>query len=156
MEEREEARRQAQALLPPLERHLTEAKLGHVSEIFEGDAPHRPCGCIAQACRVAEIPHVYSEELRGLWPNTRPCGHAAQSKNRSEGPTIIFDVVAPPSDPRIAPRELLDYQVIFRGTSAPSRHPLQPVLGLSITRFIKSGGLRRYQFPFAFLSPEHC
>jgi Amylo-alpha-1,6-glucosidase len=83
---KEEARRQAQAWLSPLESHLTEGGLGHVSEIFEGDAPHRPCGCIAQAWSVAEIPHLYSEELRGLWPNTRPCGHAAQSKNRSEGP----------------------------------------------------------------------
>ena len=39
---REEARRQAQAWLSPLESHLTEAGLGDVSEIFEGDAPHRP------------------------------------------------------------------------------------------------------------------
>ena len=34
-------RRQAQAWLSPLESHLAEAGLGHVSEIFEGDAPHR-------------------------------------------------------------------------------------------------------------------
>ena len=60
---REEARRQAQAWLSPLESHLMEAGLGHVSEIFEGDAPHRPCGCIAQAWSVAEILRVYSEEL---------------------------------------------------------------------------------------------
>ena len=39
---KEEARRQAQAWLSPLESHLTEAGLGDVSEIFEGDAPHRP------------------------------------------------------------------------------------------------------------------
>jgi predicted glycogen debranching enzyme len=82
---RDEARRQAQAWLSPLESHLTEAGLGQVSEIFEGDAPHRPCGCIAQAWSVAEILRVYSEELRGLWPNTRPCGHPAQRNNRSEG-----------------------------------------------------------------------
>jgi hypothetical protein len=74
---RAEARRQAQAWLSPLESHLTEGGLGHVSEIFEGDAPHRPCGCIAQAWSVAEILRVYSEELRGLWPNTPPCAHPA-------------------------------------------------------------------------------
>jgi Amylo-alpha-1,6-glucosidase len=74
---KEEARRQAQAWLSPLESHLTEGGLGHVSEIFEGDAPHRPCGCIAQALSVAEILRVYSEELRGLWPNTPPCVHPA-------------------------------------------------------------------------------
>jgi predicted glycogen debranching enzyme len=65
----EEARRQAQAWLSPLEPHLTEAGLGHVSEIFEGDAPHRPCGCIAQAWSVAEILRVYFEDVRGLRPN---------------------------------------------------------------------------------------
>jgi predicted glycogen debranching enzyme len=35
--------------------HLTEAGVGHVSEIFDGDAPHRPRGCFAQAWSVAEI-----------------------------------------------------------------------------------------------------
>jgi predicted glycogen debranching enzyme len=66
----EEARRQAQAWLSPLESHLGEAGLGNVSEIFEGDAPHRPCGCIAQAWSVAEILRVYVEDIRGLRPNT--------------------------------------------------------------------------------------
>jgi len=67
----EEARRQAQAWLSPLESHLAEAGLGHISEIFEGDAPHRPCGCIAQAWSVAEILRVYFEDVRGLRPNRR-------------------------------------------------------------------------------------
>jgi predicted glycogen debranching enzyme len=35
--------------------HLTEAGLGHVSEIFDGDSPHRPRGCFAQAWSVAEV-----------------------------------------------------------------------------------------------------
>jgi predicted glycogen debranching enzyme len=65
----EEARRQAQAWLSPLESHLAEAGLGHVSEIFEGDAPHRPCGCIAQAWSVAEILRVYFEDVRDLLPS---------------------------------------------------------------------------------------
>ena len=68
----EEARRRAQAWLSPLESHLAEAGLGHVSEIFEGDTPHRPCGCIAQAWSVAEILRVYFEEVRSLRPNRRP------------------------------------------------------------------------------------
>jgi predicted glycogen debranching enzyme len=76
----EEARRQAQAWLSPLEYHLAEAGLGHVSEIFEGDAPHRPCGCIAQAWSVAEILRVYFEDVRGLRPNPRPSGRPVQSK----------------------------------------------------------------------------
>jgi predicted glycogen debranching enzyme len=65
----EEARRQAQAWLSPLESHFAEAGLGHISEIFEGDAPHRPCGCIAQAWSVAEILRVYFEDVRDLRPN---------------------------------------------------------------------------------------
>jgi glycogen debranching enzyme len=79
----EEARRQAQTRLSPLESHLVEAGLGHVSEIFEGDAPHRPCGCIAQAWSVAEILRVHFEDVRGLRPNTRPSGRPTQSKNRA-------------------------------------------------------------------------
>jgi len=35
--------------------HLSEAGLGHVSEIFDGDWPHHPRGCFAQAWSVAEI-----------------------------------------------------------------------------------------------------
>lgn len=35
--------------------HLAQAGLGHVSEIFDGDAPHQPRGCIAQAWSVAEL-----------------------------------------------------------------------------------------------------
>jgi len=77
----EEARRQAQAWLSPFESHLAEAGLGHVSEIFEGDAPHRPCGCIAQAWSVAEILRVYFDEVRGRRPNARPTGSPVQSKN---------------------------------------------------------------------------
>jgi glycogen debranching enzyme len=35
--------------------HLTQAGLGHVSEIFDGDFPHLPRGCFAQAWSVAEV-----------------------------------------------------------------------------------------------------
>ena len=79
----EEARRQAQTWLSPLESHLAEAGLGHISEIFEGDASHRPCGCIAQAWSVAEILRAYFEDVWGLRPNPRPSGRPTQSKNRA-------------------------------------------------------------------------
>jgi predicted glycogen debranching enzyme len=39
--------------------HLHEAGIGSVSEIFDGDAPHRPGGCIAQAWSVAELIRLY-------------------------------------------------------------------------------------------------
>src|SRR5882724_635403 len=43
--------------------HLWEAGLGTVSEIFDGDMPHEPRGCIAQAWSVGEILRVLREEL---------------------------------------------------------------------------------------------
>jgi glycogen debranching enzyme len=42
-------------LLQPLVKHLDEAGLGSVSEVFDGDPPHRPGGCFAQAWSVAEL-----------------------------------------------------------------------------------------------------
>lgn len=45
-------------LLQPLHCHLREAGLGTLSEIFDGDAPHRPRGCISQAWSVAEVLRV--------------------------------------------------------------------------------------------------
>ncbi|HSB26259.1 MAG TPA: amylo-alpha-1,6-glucosidase [Pyrinomonadaceae bacterium] len=41
--------------LANFEAHLNEACLGQVSEIFDGDAPHAPRGCAAQAWSVSEI-----------------------------------------------------------------------------------------------------
>ncbi len=49
------ARAEARArFLKPLLRHLDEAGIGHVSEIADGDAPHRPAGCPFQAWSVSE------------------------------------------------------------------------------------------------------
>ncbi|GAB4150359.1 MAG: hypothetical protein Fur0015_14380 [Ignavibacteriales bacterium] len=39
--------------------HLSTAGLGTVSEIFDGDFPHNPKGCISQAWSVAEFLRVY-------------------------------------------------------------------------------------------------
>jgi predicted glycogen debranching enzyme len=46
---------QARAYLLPLLHHLAAAGLGSMSEIFDGDAPHTPRGCFAQAWTVAEV-----------------------------------------------------------------------------------------------------
>jgi glycogen debranching enzyme len=40
--------------LTPLQRHLSEAGLGHLSEVADGDAPHTPGGCPFQAWSVGE------------------------------------------------------------------------------------------------------
>ena len=66
------ARLQAAQWLEPLQQHLSEAGLGQISEIFEGDAPHRARGCIAQAWSVAEILRAYVEDVKNIRPVVRP------------------------------------------------------------------------------------
>ena len=50
--------------LQPLFRvQLSQAGLGTISEIFDGDAPHLPRGCIAQAWSIAEPLRAYVEDI---------------------------------------------------------------------------------------------
>jgi predicted glycogen debranching enzyme len=50
------SKKEAAEFIQPLMQHLTqEGCLGSVSEIFDGDPPHKPRGCIAQAWSVAEL-----------------------------------------------------------------------------------------------------
>jgi predicted glycogen debranching enzyme len=51
----------AWSFLLPIFDHLADQGLGSISEIFDGDAPHLPRGCIAQAWSVAEILRVVKE-----------------------------------------------------------------------------------------------
>lgn len=50
-------------LLRPLREHLGEFGLGSVAELCDGDAPHHPRGCPAQAWSVAELLRVWVDEL---------------------------------------------------------------------------------------------
>ena len=43
--------------------HLHDAGLGQISEIFDGDSPHTPRGCIAQAWSVAELLRAVVENI---------------------------------------------------------------------------------------------
>jgi predicted glycogen debranching enzyme len=55
-----------------LRQHLVEAGIGSVSELFDGDAPHRPGGCFAQAWSVAELIRLYALlETDGLFNEIR-------------------------------------------------------------------------------------
>ena len=55
-------------ILPLLRRQIHEAGLGTVSEIFDGDSPHTPKGCIAQAWSVAEPLRAYVEDIMLIRP----------------------------------------------------------------------------------------
>lgn len=59
----EEAKRHARELLQPLLDHLSDAGIGSISEIFDGDPPHEPRGCIAQAWSVAEVIRCLCEDV---------------------------------------------------------------------------------------------
>lgn len=60
------ARIKGRSFLEGLESHLQEACLGQVSEVFDGDAPHHPGGCPAQAWSVAEPLRALVEDLEVL------------------------------------------------------------------------------------------
>jgi len=65
----QEARNRAGHFLDPLRAHLLEAAgLGQISEVFDGDAPHHPGGCFAQAWSVAEVLRIYVEDAQGRRP----------------------------------------------------------------------------------------
>jgi len=53
----------ARRMMVSLREHLKEAGMGYISEIFDGDPPHHPVGCIAQAWSQAEMLRVWVEEL---------------------------------------------------------------------------------------------
>ena len=60
---RETGARFAAMWLENFQPHLHEAGLGQVSEIFDGDAPHTPRGCVAQAWSVAELLRAIVEDI---------------------------------------------------------------------------------------------
>jgi predicted glycogen debranching enzyme len=66
------AREHAHSLVGGLETHLTEAGLGQISEILDGDAPHLPRGCFAQAWSVAEILRALCQDVYQLSPAAQP------------------------------------------------------------------------------------
>lgn len=67
-ERQREARNRADRFLDPLRAHLLDAGLGQISEVFDGDYPHRPGGCFAQAWSVAELLRTYVEDAKGEQP----------------------------------------------------------------------------------------
>lgn len=60
---------QAFSYVTPLLYHLVDHGIGSIGEIFDGDPPFNPRGCIAQAWSVAEVLRV--------WQETQTKGHSA-------------------------------------------------------------------------------
>ncbi|MCK9275657.1 MAG: amylo-alpha-1,6-glucosidase [Syntrophales bacterium] len=54
-ENKEKAENELRDIFSAMEGHFYEAGIGYISEIFDGDYPHRPRGCIAQAWSLAEL-----------------------------------------------------------------------------------------------------
>jgi glycogen debranching enzyme len=54
----------ALSFLEPLGRQIYASGLGTLSEIFDGDAPFTPRGCIAQAWTVAELIRAWQQLAR--------------------------------------------------------------------------------------------
>jgi glycogen debranching enzyme len=81
------ARRQGAEWLAPLKNYVADAGLGQIPEIFEGDPPHRPVGCIAQAWSVAEILRALVEDVEGIRP-------ALYSRSTKSGATAKFQAPA--------------------------------------------------------------
>ena len=60
-----EARAQARLWLAELGRYIDDEGVGQLPEVFDGDAPHRAGGCMAQAWSVAEVLRARMELLNG-------------------------------------------------------------------------------------------
>jgi predicted glycogen debranching enzyme len=57
------SRKQAEYFISPFKDHLASHGLGHISEIFDGNDPVVPRGCIAQAWGTAELLRAYVEDV---------------------------------------------------------------------------------------------
>jgi glycogen debranching enzyme len=83
------SRQRASQWLAAFREHMSDAGLGQVSEIFDGDPPHKPRGCIAQAWSVAELLRVAVQDVLGIKPARRevtaPAPESKPSRQRGAG-----------------------------------------------------------------------
>ena len=71
----------ARALLAPMAHHLGDFGVGSIAEIFDGDAPFPPRGCVAQAWSVSETLRAWMEIGR---PSPEPAAPAAVAARRGK------------------------------------------------------------------------
>ena len=62
----------ARSFLTPMADHLTDHGLGSIAEIFDGEPPFAPNGCIAQAWSVAETLRAWHVLGATAAPSRRP------------------------------------------------------------------------------------
>ena len=74
------AREQAGDWLASLKGHFLDGAVGQISEVFGGDPPYRPGGCVAQAWSVAELLRSYVEDIHGVKPTAPIAGEPMESQ----------------------------------------------------------------------------
>jgi predicted glycogen debranching enzyme len=77
-----EARAQAAQWSAELRRYAADEGLGQIPEVFDGDAPHRPAGCMAQAWSVAEL-------LRASPFSSEPAGRTGARRAAVSGDDVL-------------------------------------------------------------------
>jgi predicted glycogen debranching enzyme len=78
----------ARSFLQPFAHHLTDYGVGSIAEIFDGDAPFAPRGCIAQAWSVSETLRAWLDIADGL-PSSRA---AARRPGRAAAQPVLEKV----------------------------------------------------------------
>jgi len=73
----------------PFANHLREAGMGSVSEIFSGDPPHQPSGCIAQAWSVAALLELIHFMRSKVLATASPSASRATPPSQSNMSNII-------------------------------------------------------------------
>jgi glycogen debranching enzyme len=71
----------ARAYLEPMAHHLEDHGVGSIAEVFDGDAPFTPRGCVAQAWSVAETLRAW-QTLSGPSRSTAAARPAAKPRRR--------------------------------------------------------------------------
>jgi glycogen debranching enzyme len=72
----------ARALLEPLGRHLADYGVGSIGEIFDGEPPFAPRGCVAQAWSVAETLRAWQALSGPAAPARKSAPPATTAKRR--------------------------------------------------------------------------
>ena len=78
-----QARKKASEWLAEFQRYIEQEGVGQIPEIFDGDAPHRPAGCRAQAWSVAELLRAKLEDIGAAKPARPAVAIAAASCGES-------------------------------------------------------------------------